>query len=251
MKNILFIIFIISQSILANEPKNSFEAANKLYQAAKYEQAIQMYRQASEEGKLESSELYFNLGNCFYKMHKVAPAIYNFEKAAQLNASDIEIQTNLEFARKAAIDDIKAVPTVGFKKLIQNVTASFYFDTWGYIAISCGFIFLLFFVGYYFSAASTHKRLFFIAMCIVLLSTFISLFCAFYEKNRFNSESPAIVFDALVVVKAEPKKASQDAFTLHEGAKVFIIDSVANWKKIKLADETTGWIEEKAIKKLR
>ena len=251
MKKFLFILFIIAQTTVANDSKNSFEAANQLYQAAKYEQAIQMYQQAAEEGKLESAELYFNLGNCFYKLHKVAPAIFNFEKAAQLNASDIEIQTNLEFARKAAIDDIKAVPTVGFKKLIQNCTSTFHYNTWAYIAVGFGFLFLLFFIGYYFSAAATYKRFFFIAMCLLFFSVFVSLFCAFYEKNRFDTDNPAIVFDALVVVKGEPKKASQDAFTLHEGAKVFIIDSVANWKMIQLADETTGWIEERAIKQLK
>ena len=88
-------------------------------------------------------------------------------------------------------------------------------------------------------------------MCLLIFGIFISLFSAYFERNRLKNENPAIVFAEKIAVKSEPKKSSQDLFTLHEGAKVYIIDNVANWKKIQLTDETTGWIEERAIRSLR
>jgi SH3-like domain-containing protein len=71
-----------------------------------------------------------------------------------------------------------------------------------------------------------------------------------FEKNRMNNEKPAIVFAEKVEVKSEPKPTSQNAFVLHEGTKVYILESIANWKKIQLSDETTGWIDSESIKEL-
>lgn len=251
MKKTVFIFILISQFIWATDPYASFENANKQYQLGNYKQAIKEYDRASENKNLESAELYFNLGNCFYKLHKVAPAIFNYEKAKQLNPTDSEIQTNLEFARKMAIDDIKIIPKVGFGKILQDFTSRYHFDTWAWIAITQAILFLFLFVGYYFSSTSFRKRIFFIGMFLLGVTIFISLFSAYYEKERWQNENPAIVFAEIVTVKSEPKKSSQDAFVLHEGTKVFVIESVANWKKIQLTDETTGWIEEKAIRSLR
>ena len=251
MKNILFIILLLTYNARATDIKNDFQSANQFYQSGKYEQAIKMYEATADNNKLESAELYFNLGNCYYKLHKVAPAIYNYEKAKQLAPDDTEIETNLDFARKMAIDDIKIIPKVGFGKILLDFTSSFNFDTWAWISIAFAALFFLFFVGYYFSATSFKKRSYFVGMIVMIIGVFIGLFSAYFEKSRLQNENPAIVFAEVIVVKSEPKNASQDAFTLHEGAKVQIIESVANWKKIQLTDETTGWIDEKALKSLR
>ena len=73
----------------------------------------------------------------------------------------------------------------------------------------------------------------------------------FYEKGRMDNERPAIVFAEAASVKSEPKISATDAFVLHEGTKVYILESIANWKKVELTDETTGWIEESAIKEIK
>ncbi len=247
MKNIIYIVILISQLSWAISGETNFEKGNRLYQQSKFEEAITEYELASN-GKLESAELYFNLGNCFYKLHKVAPAVFNYEKALKLNPNDAEIQTNLEFARKMTIDDIKVIPKVGFGKLIQDFTSSYYFDTWAWISVIQAFMFLMFFLGYYFSGTTLKKRVFFIGMFLLLLGILTTIFAAIFEKNRLNYEKPAIIFADGIEVKSEPKKSSTTSFTLHEGTKVYILESIANWKKIQLSDETTGWIEEKAIR---
>lgn len=246
MKKYIYILLLITQCSFA---QNAFEQGNQFYQKENYQEAIKHYESVLASGK-QSSELYFNLGNSYYKLHKVAPAIYNFEKAAQLNPGDSDIQTNLEFARKMAIDDIKEVPKVGFNKLLQDLTSSYHFDTWAWIAIVFSFVFLGFFVGYYFSTTAFRKRIYFAGMFVVLLAILISISSGMYEKNRIANEKPAIVFAETVNVKSEPKATSPNAFVLHEGTKVFIMESIANWKKIQLADESTGWIESESIKEL-
>jgi tetratricopeptide (TPR) repeat protein len=246
MKNIYYIFVLFFQISLA---QNAFEQANQFYQKGNYQEAISNYESILASGK-QSAELYFNLGNCYYKLHKVAPSIYNFEKALQLNSNDADIQTNLDFARKTAVDDVKDVPKVGFSQLIQDVTSSYHYDTWAWISVFLAFVFLALFAGYYFSRTAFKKRIFFTAMFVVALAILISFSSGMYEKNRITNEKPAIVFAEKVNIKSEPKPASSTAFVLHEGTKVYILESIANWKKIQLADETTGWIESESIKEL-
>lgn len=238
---------MISQISLA---QTAFETGNQFYQKENYQAAINSYESILNSGK-HSAEVYFNLGNCYYKLNKVAPAIYNFEKALLLNPNDKDIQTNLDFARKTTIDDIKVVPKVGFQKLIQDVTSKYHYDTWAWITVTLAFVFLFFFVGYYFSQTTLLKRVFFIGMFLFLLAIVVSVSSAIYEKNHYENEKPAIVFAEITTVKSEPKNSSPDAFVLHEGAKVYVLESIANWKKIELTDETIGWIQADAIKELK
>ena len=247
MKKLLFILLLSTQVFFA---QSGFETGNALYLKENYVQAAKAYESVLGTKK-HSAELYFNLGNCYYKIQKVAPAIYNYEKALLLSPNDTEIKTNLEFARKMAIDDIKVIPKVGFSKLIQDFTGKYYYDTWAWIAVAFAFLFLLFFVSYYFSHSTVLKRVFFFGMFFWLLGIGLTTASGFYEKGRMDNERPAIVFAETASVKSEPKITATDAFVLHEGTKVYILESIANWKKVELTDETTGWIEENAIKEIK
>ena len=247
-KSTILLIFLFYFS--CNSFCNDLKDAEKAYDSKNFKISIHHYQKLINEG-YKSYQLYFNLGNCYYKLHKVAPAIYNYEKALLLSPNDTEIKTNLEFARKMAVDDIKVIPRVGFSKLIQDFTAKYYYDTWAWIAVAFAFLFLLFFVGYYFSHSTVFKRVFFFGMFFWLLGIGLSTASGFYEKGRMDNERPAIVFAETASVKSEPKISATDAFVLHEGTKVYILESIANWKKVELTDETTGWIEESAIKKIK
>ena len=247
MKPTLILLLFISQVFWAQTP---FDKGNQYYEKENYEAAISSFESILASGK-QSSELYFNLANCYYKLHKVAPAIYNYEKALLLSPNDSEIKTNLEFARKIAIDDIKIIPKVGFNKLLADFTSKYHYDTWAWIAVSFAFLFLLFFIGYYFSQRTVFKRVYFIGIFFWLLGIVLSSASGFYEKNRNENEKPAIVFAETSPLKSEPKASGQDATVLHEGTKVYILESIANWKKVELTDETRGWIDENAIKEIK
>ena len=88
-------------------------------------------------------------------------------------------------------------------------------------------------------------------MFVLLFLLLISVSAAICEKNNFKNQRPAIVFTEMVLVKSEPQKASATVFTLHEGTKVFVKETLENWKKIQLTDGTEGWIEKTAIKEVK
>ncbi len=247
MKKIIFILLLTTQVFFA---QSGFEKGNYLYQKGKYEEAISEYESVLAT-KNHSAELYFNLGNCYYKLNKVAPAIYNYEKALVLSPDDFEIKNNLKFAQKMTIDEVKEVPKVGFSKMVHDFASVFHYNTWAWISVAFSTLFLLFFIGYYFSQIALSKRIFFFGMFVLLILLLISVSVAISEKNDFENERPAIVFAEMVLVKSEPQKASTTVFTLHEGTKVFVQETLENWKKIQLTDGTEGWIEKTAIKEVK
>ncbi|MBP1223304.1 tetratricopeptide repeat protein [Flavobacterium sp. 1355] len=248
MKNILYLFLLISQVFFA---QNSFEKGNTLYKNGEYQQAIDVYESIIKEEKQQSAELYFNLGNSYYKLNKVAPSIYNYEKALVLKPNDPETLNNLKFAKKLTIDEIKEVPKVGFAKLIQNFTGIFNYNTWAKISVGIAFVFLLCFIGYYFSQLTLSKRIYFIGMFILLVALFLSVAAGMSEKDHFDNDRPAIVFAEISEVRSEPQKAGSPIFLLHEGAKVYVKETLLNWKKIELTDGTEGWIDSSTIKEVK
>ncbi|KAF2514621.1 tetratricopeptide repeat protein [Flavobacterium foetidum] len=248
MKNILYVFLLISQVFFA---QGRFESANALYQKGKYEEAVQVYENIIKEDKLESAELYFNLANSYYKLNKVAPSIYNYEKALVLKPNDPETLNNLKFAKKLTIDEIKEVPKVGFAKLIQNFTSIYDYNTWAKISVGIAFAFLLAFIGYYFSQLALVKRIYFVGMFILLIALAISVSAGMSEKSHFDNDRPAIVFSEMSEVRSEPQKAGSAVILLHEGAKVYVKETMGSWKKVELTDGTEGWIDSSTIKEVK
>ena len=247
MKFPIYIFLLISQVFWA---QSGFEKGNEFYRKEKYQDAVTAYESVLKTKK-HSAELYFNLGNAYYKLNKVAPAIYNFEKALLLKPNDADIQNNLKFAHKMMIDEVKEVPKVGFRKIVGDFTSAFDYNTWGWISVGFAVLFALFFCGYYFSVVGIYKRIFFVGMFVLIFFIVISVIAAIFEKTRINSERPAIVFSGIASVKSEPKSSAGDVFQLHEGSKVYVQETLEEWRKIQLPDGTDGWIEATDIKELK
>lgn len=230
--------------------QTAFDKGNELYRQGKYQEAAKSYESIVKDGK-ESAEVYFNLGNAYYKMNRIAPAIYNYEKSLLLKPNDKDTKINLGYAQKMVIDDIQPTPKVGFSKLVYNFTSAYHYDTWAWAAVGSAFFVLLFFTGYYFSGTTLLKRTFFVAMFIALLAIVITVISAIYVKAQEGKERPAIIFSEVASIKSEPLKNAEDAFILHEGTKVNITEKLDNWYKVQLADDSEGWIEKNAVKKIK
>lgn len=226
-----------------------FKAANTLYNEGKYAEAIDKY-EAVLKSKQHSAELYYNLGNANYKLNNIAPSIYYFEKALQLNPNDKDIKNNLAFAQKMTIDAIEDTPKVGFSKIINDVVNSFNTDTWAKMTIVGVIAFVLLFLMYHFSYTTSRKRLAFVLSIVSLLIACFSVAMAFQKNYLDKSDNPAIVFAQESRVKSEANKTSEEVFRLHEGTKVQVIETYKDWVKIQLSDNSTGWIPISDIKLL-
>ena len=249
MKRLLFTLLVLVSFGVFAQNQTLFEKANALYNDGKYAEAIDKY-EAILATKNESAELYFNLGNANYKLNNIAPSIYYFEKALQLAPNDADIKNNLSFARNMTIDAIDVLPEGGIAKFVKKLTNTMSFDGWAKLAVAFVFSFVVLFLAYYFAYSTIRKRMAFIGSLAALVLICISLSLAFHKYNLDKRDRPAIVFVQESKVKSEPNNRSEEAFRLHEGTKVQILDTVEDWKKIKLADGKSGWIAKQDIKAL-
>ncbi|HLN94719.1 MAG TPA: tetratricopeptide repeat protein [Flavobacterium sp.] len=243
------VVFFLFLSVFASA-QGAFERGNAYYQKGDYAAAADTYERILRGGK-HSAELYYNLGNAYYKQHKVALSIYNFEKALVLAPHDKDIKGNLEFARKLAIDDVREKPKVGFEKITTDLAGLYHYESWAWIAVVTAFVFAGFFIGYYLAATPLRKRLFFSGMLASLLLLLIACFSAYFGRDVYRRDRPAIVFAEVISAKAEPKQEAPDAFVLHEGAKVRVLENLDRWRKVQLPDDTEGWIPATAIREIK
>lgn len=231
------------------QDSNLFEQGNKLYDEGDFGGAVEKYEQILNSGKA-SPELYYNLGNAHYKLNNVAPSIYYYEKALQLNPRDEEIKNNIAFAQNMTIDAIEKVPDVGFKRILGNLTALFSTDGWAILTSVFAIIFAIIFIFYYLSGSTVKKRTFFVGSGIFLVLAGVCMLFALHSNNLEKIDKPAIVFAAESQVKSEPNPRGTLSFTLHAGTKVQILDTINEWNKIKLADGKTGWMKADDMKRL-
>jgi len=241
MKKLLYLLLILTQAAIA---QTGFERGNELYRQGKYPEAIAAYEDILSN-QMESAEVYFNLGNAHFKMNRVAPAIYNYEKALLLKPGDDDIITNLKFARKMTVDES------GTQRESESIFGVLNYEIWGWLAISFSCLLVLCFAGYYLTSKVILKRAGFGGMAVATVLMITCLIAAFSVRSTLNEERPAIVFSATASVKSEPVTGSAEAFALHEGTKVYVLENLDNWKKIELSGNREGWIEASAIKELK
>ncbi|WP_423817859.1 tetratricopeptide repeat protein [Salinimicrobium sp. TIG7-5_MAKvit] len=249
MKKLIFLLALCFSLSATAQNSQVFEAANKAYAAGNYEEAITQYEQILENGQT-SAALHYNLANSYYKLNRVAPSIFHYEKALQLAPGDEDVRNNIGFARNMAIDAIGEEEQAGFRGIFDTSTAAFSASGWGWVAIFCMFVFVVFFLVYYFSNKTLVKRLLFIGAMFFLVMAISSAVVA-ATKQSFDEESNyAIVFSEEVQIKNEPSPRAEDAFLLHEGAKVKITENFQDWVEIALPNGSRGWLEEDNLKRL-
>ena len=249
IKHIVYTIIASATVITFAQNKSLFEEGNALYNNGKYSEAIQKYEAIIKNGQ-HSAELYFNLGNANYKLNNVAPSIYFYEKALQLEPKNKEIQNNLAFAQNMTIDAIDPVPEIGLSKFLRQAINSLSFDVWAILAVSFMVLFVIFFITYYFTQITFKKRINFIGSFVSIGFSCIALAFAFQKFAMDKKDNPAIVFAQESQVRTDPNLSGEESFRLHEGTKVQVLDTVNNWKKIKIADGKTGWIVSNDIRML-
>ena len=230
----------------SNAVKDSLNAANQLYTSAKYADCIRKYQYIVAQG-FESAEVYYNLGNAFYKSGNATYAILNYERAKKLAPNDDDIQYNLELARTLVVDNIVPLPEPGFLRWWKEFVTSMSINTWGTFSILTFFMFLSFFGLFLLSRTYSVKRLsFWISITAICFSAITFTIGASLQSKLINHNT-AVVTDRSVRVKASPSETGTELFIVHEGITVRLTDKLGDWVYVSLPDGNKGWIKEASL----
>ena len=250
MKEIIILIILFVLPCFAGQEKYTalFEEANSLYNSRQYETAISEYNKILTDG-FESSALYYNLGNAYYKAGKMGYAILNFEKAKKLDPKDKEIRNNLIFLQKK-VKNAGTLPNLPLYNAIENVENAF---SMNFLTVLCYtfFVLLLSSISFYIFANKIllRKISFFagigILVCLIMASSLLVL----KYRDAYILES-AIVITNSTQIKFSPDKESRELFMVYEGERVEIKDQVTGWAKVRVLNGREGWIKIDSINKI-
>lgn len=223
-------------------PDSLWKAGVEAYSAGQWAEALQDWSDVAATG-LRSKELYYNLGNAYFKTGETAQAVLNYERALRLDPSDADVRYNLEFARAMTQDRIDEVPEFILKTWIRKIGYWMSSDAWAvlslvFLAMTLALV-LLFLLG---PTAGMRRTGFFAGIATLLLSLAAFGF-ARSQKADAERHDEAIVMRPVSSVTSSPSSdAAKSLFILHEGTKVKVLDEVSGYKDIELADGRRGWI---------
>ena len=230
----------------AFEPDLAFAKANELYLEGSYEEAIMIYEEIVLSG-YHSAELYYNLGNAYYRSNKITPAILNYARARLLSPGDEDISFNLELARMHVRDRIEELPDFFLNRWWKDARDFMSADAWASVTAATFIFSLLFLSVFLMSASVVIKKIFFWLAVIVFFLSVMSFSLGLDQRNHIRNHNSAIVFSPAVSVKSSPDINSTDLFVIHEGTKVWVEDSIGNWRAVRLSDGNKGWLQQDAI----
>lgn len=252
MMNKRFLLFIFSilltGSLLAqtDAPAALFQRANRLYQAEKYQQALEAYKKVTALG-YENAALYYNMGNCYYRLNRLGKAILYYEKARKLAPDDPDILYNLKLANLKIIDQIQEPPRF-FLFRWWDALKNYY--SIGQLSRLLPFLFVLaaaLLIAWLFVRRDRLRRAF--LTLAVLAGLFVIFWGYIYllRVQELQRHNQAVVLQPSVTILSAPDENSEEMFVLHEGVKVKIDQQQGDWLEISLPDGKSGWIQKQAL----
>lgn len=246
-KTFLFcmLMAIVSLSASATTKEN----ADAEYKRGNYQQAIKDYTELLKQGV--NADLYYNLGNAYYRTDNVTQAILAYERALMLSPGDDDIRFNLQFATSKTIDKITPESKMFFVTWYQSLVNFTSVDNWAVMAIASIVLVLLLVLMFLFGPNVMLRKIGFYGGCLFFVLFVFCNFFAYQQKYNLQNRTAAIVIAPSVTVKKTPANGSSDVFVIHEGAKVDITDKgLKDWRGIRLADGREGWLQPRQIEEI-
>lgn len=245
-----FIEYILLSLICLTVNAQDKSQADALYEKEKYEEAASIYEKILKT-KGVAPELYYNLGNCYYKMDEIPLAVLNYERALLLSPGDEDIRANLVLARSKTIDKITPASEMFFVTWWKALVNSMSIQAWVILAIGAFILMLLGILSYFFVPTIIVRKIGIYGAFAMLFVVFISNIAAYSQNQLIENRMTAIVMSPAVTVKSSPSVNSKDLFVIHEGTKVEILDNqMKGWREVKFEEGKLGWVPKESIEEI-
>lgn len=242
-QDVMFVLILFMMSLIPGSSSAiTKENADSAYARQQYQQAIKDYEELLHKGV--SADLYYNLGNAYYRTDNITRAVLNYERALLLSPGDSDIRFNLQMARSKTIDKITPESEMFFVTWYHSLVNIMSVDGWARTALVSLALVIVLLLVYLFSGRILLRKIGFFGGFFLILLFICSNVFAYQQKQKLMDRTGAIIISTAVPVKSTPAKSGTDLFILHEGTKVEIIDgSLHDWKEVRVADGKEGWIE--------
>jgi len=243
------IILILLVSVGLNAQPDSlleqYTLASKKYQNNEFSEAVNLYENILSSG-YEASEVYYNLGNSYFKQNQIAKSILNYERALELSPSDKDILNNLKYANMFVKDEFNKVPDFFLDKFYSSILHLFSSNIWVIISIIAFATLLSLIVWFLFSNIVLRRKIAFYLSILFLFITISSVYFSYKTKDLLINPHSAIIMQ-VNTIKSSPENTGTDLFIINPGVKVKIKEEYNNWFEIILPNGKIGWIKSNSV----
>ena len=248
---LLFIAIFGAAVLMSNDNGevyiDSMTAANQLYSAGHYPEAIQIYEQILDKD-IQDSAIYFNLGNAYFQSGDLGRAILNYQRAAKLDPRDGDIRANLELARSMAIDQFTITPG-GPLNILAGLSGRWLsFDEVAMIALGAWLALvwvLIAWRGMSSSGGVDGLRYAAIILLFMVLISGASLGSRIYLESN---QPDGVIVAPVVAVHDQPVEAETTDINLYSGTEVKLLEHQDQWIKFSVPGDTMGgWVPLDAV----
>ena len=244
MKKTALIIFLLATficSLNAQTVREIFVGSNKAYEKGDYMSAISGYESLVAQGR-ESSSLYYNLANAYFKAGKPGLAILNYERARIFSPADDDIKFNLEYVKSSFLQEDQKTknPLTEFAKSIYDILS---INSLG-IVFTVVFMLLLISLGVCF-----FRKVKFLSHANFYLGIIVVVVGVWFATKAYQTNLPwAIIVQPDCNIRSGPGTEYQTGYLIPEGKKVLILRTKEDWVEIGLKEEgIKGWTENNKI----
>lgn len=242
----ILMFFLLAVRGIASEPIALLDSANSLYGKGEFEKAASYY-EAVRSLEYESPEVYFNLGNSYYKLDKIGMSVLNYERAKKISPYDEDINFNLKLANQRTLDKIEPAPKLFIEEWWDNLKSMHSERTWGIRSIVC-FILFLFFLGVFITSNQLFSKQFGFWLSVVFfIFSSITFGIARSQYKTITGHDTAIVLSTSAEIKNAPAENGTKLFILHEGTKVSVLTINGDWVKVELTSDKVGWVKRTSV----
>lgn len=224
-----------------------FIDANAQYADGNYAEAAVMYEQLVAQQP--SAEAYYNLGNAYFKQGELAQSILAYERALRIKPSYKDAQYNLQFAQSRIIDNIEDTQSFFLSNWLRAIRNMMPLQVWIGLSIAIFILMLLGFFVFAFSQTVWLRKTSFYVSVIALVLSVVACINAGSLYRRDTQRAEAIITQGVVNAKSSPDRSGTDLFTIHEGTKVQIKETIADWCCIHVGNNI-GWMQLEHLERI-
>lgn len=215
-------------------------SAEQLYRQGKFSQALSTYEQILKNYPKDPF-VYYNIGNCYFKMGSKGLALANYYRAFKYAPRDADIRHNLALTRASCGE--KFVPA-GVPEVVHKA----------YFSLSLpeltGLAYLLFWICCLATGCWILKRK---GGKFVLLLGLCTLFTAgwWYTRYQWENRALAVVASPVAEIRSGPGTNFPASASITQGHLVTIEDSKDNWYEVIVKSQSLkGWVEKDSIERI-
>ena len=214
-----------------------FQSSNRAYADGRYQEAVDGFLKILDQN-IESGEVYFNLGNAYYRLGQVGPAMLYYEKARKFLEGDPGLDQNIKLVQLKVVDEIEEIPKLFIEEWWLSLLHVVSLRTMLWILLgSFTLLVILIMIRMLKNYRLVPKLIWVMSTLFILIMMVTAGQIYEFETSRFG-----IILAPKVSVQSEPGMSGAEVFILHEGTRVKVNRVVENWLEVTIADGKTGWM---------